>query len=491
MTKNYIAGEWLPAAEVTPNINPSNTNDVVGEYARASATETERAIAAAFDAFPAWSRSSIQTRHDILKAVGDEIQARKDELGRLLSREEGKTLPEGIGEVARAGQIFHFFAGECLRMAGEKLPSVRPFVDVEITREPVGVIGLITPWNFPIAIPAWKIAPALAYGNTVVFKPAELVPGSAHALSEIIVRAGVPPGVFNLVMGRGSVVGEAMLNSSKVSAISFTGSVPTGRKIAQTCITSEPMKKLQLEMGGKNPMVVLDDADLELAVECAVNSAFFSTGQRCTASSRLIVTDGIHDRFVTAMQERMQGLVIDDALKAGTHVGPVVDQSQLDQDMKYISVGQVEGAKLVAGGKLLKRDAPGFYLAPALLTQVSNEMRVAREEIFGPVASVIRAKDYDAALELANDTPFGLSSGICTTSLKYAAHFKRNAEAGMVMVNLPTAGVDYHVPFGGRKGSSYGSREQGRYAQEFYTTVKTAYTFDGNGPYVHKTKSTE
>lgn len=376
-------------------------------------------------------------------------------------------------------------------MAGEKLPSVRPFVDVEITREPVGVIGLITPWNFPIAIPAWKIAPALAYGNTVVFKPAELVPGSAHALSEIIVRAGVPPGVFNLVMGRGSVVGEAMLNSSKVSAISFTGSVPTGRKIAQTCITSEPMKTLQLEMGGKNPMVVLDDADLELAVECAVNSAFFSSGQRCTASSRLIVTDGIHDRFVTAMQERMQGLVIDDALKAGTHVGPVVDQSQLDQDMKYISIGQVEGAKLVAGGKLLKRDAPGFYLAPALLTQVSNEMRVAREEIFGPVASVIRAKDYDAALELANDTPFGLSSGICTTSLKYAAHFKRNAEAGMVMVNLPTAGVDYHVPFGGRKGSSYGSREQGRYAQEFYTTVKTAYTFDGNGPYVHKTKSTE
>lgn len=491
MTKNYVAGEWLPAAEVTPNINPSNTNDVVGEYARASATETERAIAAAFDAFPAWSRSSIQTRHDILKAVGDEIQARKDELGRLLSREEGKTLPEGIGEVARAGQIFHFFAGECLRMAGEKLPSVRPFVDVEITREPVGVIGLITPWNFPIAIPAWKIAPALAYGNTVVFKPAELVPGSAHALSEIIVRAGVPPGVFNLVMGRGSVVGEAMLNSSKVSAISFTGSVPTGRKIAQTCITSEPMKKLQLEMGGKNPMVVLDDADLELAVECAVNSAFFSTGQRCTASSRLIVTDGIHDRFVTAMQERMQGLVIDDALKAGTHVGPVVDQSQLDQDMKYISIGQVEGAKLVAGGKLLKRDAPGFYLAPALLTQVSNEMRVAREEIFGPVASVIRAKDYDAALELANDTPFGLSSAICTTSLNYAAHFKRNAEAGMVMVNLPTAGVDYHVPFGGRKGSSYGSREQGRYAQEFYTTVKTAYTFDGNGPYVHKTKSTE
>lgn len=482
MTNNYIAGEWLPAAEASANINPSNTNDVVGEYARASAAETVRAIDAAYDAFPAWSRSTIQTRHDILKAAGDEIHARKDELGRLLSREEGKTLPEGIGEVTRAGQIFHFFAGECLRIAGEKLPSVRPFVDVEITREPVGVVGLITPWNFPIAIPAWKIAPALAYGNTVVFKPAELVPGSAHALCEIIVRAGAPTGVFNLVMGQGTVVGEAILNSPKVSGISFTSSVPTGRKVAERCITADPMKKVQLEMGGKNPMVVLNDADLKVAVESAVNSAFFSTGQRCTASSRLIVTDGIHDQFVAAMQERMQGLVIDDALKPGTHIGPVVDQSQLDQDLKYIQIGQAEGARLVAGGELLKREAPGFYLAPALLTEVSNGMRVAREEIFGPVATVTRAKDYDEALELANDTPFGLSSGICTTSLKYASHFKRNSEAGMVMVNLPTAGVDYHVPFGGRKGSSYGPREQGHYAQEFYTTVKTAYIFDGNSP---------
>jgi aldehyde dehydrogenase (NAD+) len=491
MTKNYIAGEWLAASEASPNINPSNTADVVGEFARASAAEAERAIAAAYDAFPAWSRSSIQQRHDILKSVGDEILARKEELGRLLSREEGKTLPEGIGEVTRAAQIFHFFAGECLRLAGEKLPSVRPLIDVEITREPVGVIGLITPWNFPIAIPAWKIAPALAYGNTVVFKPAELVPGSAHALSEIIIRAGVPAGVFNLVMGKGSVVGEAMLQSPKVSAISFTGSVPTGRRVAQTCITTDPMKKLQLEMGGKNPMVVLDDADLKVAVDCAVNSAFFSTGQRCTASSRLIVTEGIHDRFVAAMQERMAALVVDDALKAGTHIGPVVDQGQLDQDLKYIRIGQDEGAKLVTGGELLKRDAPGFYLAPALFTEVDNRMRVAREEIFGPVATVIRARDYDEALEIANDTPFGLSSGICTTSLKYASHFKRNAEAGMVMVNLPTAGVDYHVPFGGRKGSSYGPREQGRYAAEFYTTVKTAYTFDGNSPYVPKTTASE
>ncbi|MET0428038.1 MAG: aldehyde dehydrogenase family protein [Microvirga sp.] len=491
MHANLIGGAWVDGSDVARNVNPSNVSDLVGEYARADRAQADQAIAAAAEAFPAWSRSSIQLRHDILKKVGDEIIARKDELGRLLSREEGKTLPEGVGEVARAGQIFQFFAGECLRLAGDKLASVRPGIDVEITREPVGVVGLITPWNFPIAIPAWKIAPALAFGNTVVFKPAELVPGSAHALSEIIIRAGAPAGVFNLVMGRGSIVGEAMLNSPKVSAISFTGSVSTGRQLAQKCITSDPMKKVQLEMGGKNPMVVLDDADLAVAVECGVNSAFFSTGQRCTASSRIIVTAGIHDRFVQAMTERMNGLVVDDALKAGTHIGPVVDQGQLDQDLDYIRIGREEGATLAQGGELLKRDTPGFFLAPALFTDVDNGMRIAREEIFGPVAAVIRAKDYEEALEIANDTPFGLSSGICTTSLKHASHFKRNAEAGMVMVNLPTAGVDYHVPFGGRKGSSYGPREQGRYAEEFYTTVKTAYTFDGNGPYVPKTKGSE
>lgn len=477
--KNYIGGEWVAATEAAPDINPSNTHDVVGEFARASVTDAQRAIAAAHDAFPAWSRSSIQQRHDILKTIGDEIIARKDELGRLLAREEGKTLPEGIGEVVRAGQIFLFFAGECVRMAGDKLASVRPNVDIEITREPIGVVGLITPWNFPIAIPAWKIAPALAYGNCVVFKPAELVPASAHALTEIIIRAGVPAGVFNLVMGRGSVVGEAILNSPKVAAVSFTGSVATGRKVAAACIASDPMKKMQLEMGGKNPLVVLDDADLKIAVECAVNGAFFSTGQRCTASSRLIVTDAIHDRFVDAMSERMRGLVIDDALKPGTHIGPVVDQNQLDQDLGYIRIGRDEGATLAAGGELLNRDMPGFYLSPALFTNVDNRMRIAREEIFGPVATVTRVKNYEEALQVANDTPFGLSSGICTTSLKYASHFRRNSEAGMVMVNLPTAGVDYHVPFGGRKGSSYGPREQGRYAEEFYTIVKTAYTFDG------------
>ena len=476
---NYIAGAWVAGASETKNINPSDTNDVVGLYTQGSRADAEQAIAAAAAVAPRWARSTPQERHDVLKKVGDEILARREELGRLLSREEGKTLPEGIGEATRAGQIFLFFAAEALRLAGEKLASVRPGLDVEITREAVGVVGIIAPWNFPIAIPAWKIAPALAYGNAVVFKPADLVPGSAYALSEIISRAGLPAGVFNLVMGRGSVVGQAFLESPKVNAITFTGSVETGRKVAQACVLNDPMKKIQLEMGGKNPLVVLNDADLAVAAECAVNGAFFSTGQRCTASSRFIVQEGIHDAFVDAVTERLKALKVDNALEAGTHIGPVVDEKQLEQDLNYIEIGRSEGAKLHWGGERLNRATPGFYLQPAFFTETTNAMRIAREEIFGPVACTIRVKDYDEALAVANDTPFGLSSGIVTTSLKYASHFKRNSEAGMVMVNTPTAGVDYHVPFGGRKGSSYGAREQGRYAAEFYTTVKTAYTNAG------------
>jgi aldehyde dehydrogenase (NAD+) len=471
--QNYIAGAWAEAAEPAPNINPSNLSDVVGEYARANETQVRAAIAAARAAFPAWSRGGVQARADVLDKIGNEILARKDELGVLLSREEGKTRPEGIGEATRAGYLFKFFAGEVVRQAGEVLPSVRPGIKVEITREPVGVVGIITPWNFPIAIPAWKIAPALAYGNCVVFKPADLVPGCAWALAEIIARAGVPAGVFNLVMGRGSVVGELLSNSPDIDAISFTGSAAVGRRVAQNCAAR--LAKVQLEMGGKNPQVVLDDADLETAVNVSLQSAFFSTGQRCTASSRLIVAAGIHDRFVTALVEKMKKLKVDDALKEGTDIGPVVDKQQLEQDLRYIELGRKEGAKLAAGGERLKRGTEGFYLEPALFVDTTAQMTINRDEIFGPVATVIRAKGYDEALAVANDTPYGLSSGIATTSLKHAEHFKRNSAAGMVMVNLPTAGVDYHVPFGGRKGSSYGPREQGRYAVEFYTTVKTAY----------------
>jgi acyl-CoA reductase-like NAD-dependent aldehyde dehydrogenase len=472
--KNYVAGEWIESPQVNKNINPADLSDVIGEYARADRALVERAIEAATAAFPKWSMSGVQERADILDRIGTEILARKDELGKLLTREEGKTIAEATGEAARAGAIFKFFAGEVLRYGGEKLPSVRPGVEVEMTREPVGVIGLITPWNFPIAIPAWKIAPALAYGNCVVFKPADLVPGCAWALTEIISRAGLPPGVFNLVMGPGSVVGDTIAKSPHVHGVSFTGSVSVGANVRDLVATRGA--RIQLEMGGKNPLVVLDDADLGTAVGSAVNGAFFSTGQRCTASSRLIVAQGIHDKFVIAMVERMQKLVIGNGLDPKTEIGPAVSQQQLDQDQSYVKIARDEGATLKLGGERLNRPTQGYYMAPALFTDTHNKMRINREEVFGPVASVVRVKDFDEALEVANDTEFGLSAGIVTSSLKYSSAFKRRSQAGMVMVNLPTAGVDYHVPFGGRKGSSYGPREQGAYAREFYTIVKTAYT---------------
>ena len=474
MHRNYIAGEWVEGPTSRRNVNPSDTTDSVGDYAHADTAQTESAIESARAAFGAWSRGPIQARADAMERIAAELLARKDELGNLLAREEGKTLPEAIGEVARAGQIFRFFAGEVVRTGGEHLPSVRPGVEVDITREPMGVIGIITPWNFPIAIPAWKIAPALAYGNCVVFKPADLVPGSAWALAEIISRAGLPAGVFNLVMGPGSRVGQTLLGHRHINAITFTGSAATGRRVLAA--TSERFAKVQLEMGGKNPLVVLDDADLKTAVECAVQGGYYSTGQRCTASSRFIVQKGILPRFVAGVTERLKALRVDDARAAGTDIGPVVDEEQFRQDQEYLAIGRNEGAKLVCGGSELKRQAPGFYFEPALFLDATAEMRIAREEIFGPVACVLAAASYEEAVSIANDTEFGLSAGICTSSLKHATQFKRDSQAGMVMVNVPTAGVDYHVPFGGRKLSSYGSREQGRYAAEFFTTVKTAYT---------------
>ena len=477
MFKNLIAGEWVDGTSVSRNVNPSDTSDLVGEYAQADAAQTRAAIAAARQAFGAWSLSTPQQRFDILDAAGSEILARRAELGDLLAREEGKTLPEAIGEVQRAGNIFKFFAGEALRPGGEAMASVRPGVGVELTREPIGVVGIITPWNFPIAIPAWKIAPALAYGNCVVIKPADLVPASVWALCEILSRSGLPQGVLNLVMGRGSEVGATMLADRGIDAITFTGSVATGQKVAQACVAR--MAKFQLEMGGKNPMIVLDDADLGVAINCAVQSGFFSTGQRCTASSRVIVTDAIHDRFVAGVIDKLKTLRIDNARKAGTDIGPVVDATQLKQDLDYVEIARGEGARVAFGGEAIERNddgQAGFYMRPALITESTAQMRINREEVFGPVVSVLRVRDYEEALAQANDTPFGLSAGIATTSLKHATHFKRHAQAGMVMVNVPTAGVDYHVPFGGRKGSSYGAREQGRYAAEFYTVVKTAYT---------------
>jgi len=469
---NLIDGAWA-GNRFVPNTNPSDLSETVGEFASATAEEAQTAIAAACEAFPAWSRSGILERSRLLRDTAQEILRRKDEIGAILSREEGKTLPEGIGETIRAAQIFEFFSGEALRLAGEAVPSVRPGVEVQVTREPLGVIGIITPWNFPIAIPAWKIAPSLCYGNTVVVKPADAAPASTWVLADILQRNGLPKGVLNLVMGKGSVVGQAFLDSPDVDGITFTGSVGTGRRVAEAC--ARHMRRSQIEMGGKNPLIVLDDADLAVAVDAALNGSFFSTGQRCTASSRLIVTEGIHDRFVAALTEKMTALRVGHAMDAGTQIGPVVDPGQLKQDLEYIAAGKAEGARLMAGGEQVTRATKGYFLTPALFTDCTPTMRIMREEIFGPVAGVIRVRDYDEALSVANGTEFGLSAGICTTSLKHATHFRRNAEAGMVMVNLPTAGVDFHVPFGGRKGSSFGPREQGRYAAEFFTIVKTSY----------------
>lgn len=469
---NFVDGEWIDG-ETLPNVSPADTSDVVGEFAQADSGLANQAIAAARKAAPGWRRSGIAERHRILRAASDELSARAPELGRLLAREEGKSLAEAQAEVMRAAQVFDFFAGQALRLSGEILPSVRAGVMVEVNREPVGVVGIITPWNFPIAIPAWKIAPALCYGNTVVFKPASLTPACAWALVDILNRAGLPRGVINLVVGSGRAVGQVILDHPEVDAISFTGSALTGRLVAAAC--ARAMRKVQLEMGGKNPLVVLDDADLDVAVDCAAQGAFFSTGQRCTASSRLIVTEGIHDRFVEALSERISRLRIGNPLDPATDIGPVVSESQLATDLRYIETGQAEGANLATGGEVLTRETDGYYLAPALFTECSNGMRICQEEIFGPVAAVIRVRDYDEALHVANETEFGLSAGICTQSMKYAADFRSNSQSGMTMLNVPTAGVDYHVPFGGRKGSSLGQREQGTYAAEFYTALKTSY----------------
>ena len=470
--RHLINGRWEIGTTTGISTNPSDTREVVAEYARADRNQTELAVRAAADALPTWSQSTPQRRADVLDMIGSELLARKDELGALLAREEGKTLPEGVAEVARSGQIFKFFAGEALRIQGELLASVRQGVQVDVTREPVGVVGIIAPWNFPFAIPAWKIAPALAYGNTVVFKPAELVPACGWALAEIISRSGLPAGAFNLIMGSGREVGQTLVDHPLVNALSFTGSVSTGDRILRAA--SARRAKVQLEMGGKNPLIVLADADLDQAVDCALQGSYFSTGQRCTASSRLIVEAEVHDAFVARLRNRLASLKVGHALERGTEMGPVVDDNQLAQNLGYIDIARNEGAEHVWGGERLERPTPGHYMSPALFL-ARPEHRVAREEIFGPVACVLRADDYDHALALANDTPFGLCAGICTTSLKRAMHFKRHAAVGMTMVNLPTAGVVFHVPFGGRKESSYGAREQGRYAAEFYTTVKTGY----------------
>ena len=471
---HLIDGRRVGGARPGEIRNPSDTNEVVARTPDGGAAEVDAAVAAAKAAFPAWSEASPEVRGDVLDRAGTLVMERRESLGRLLSREEGKTLAEGIGETVRAGRILKYFAGEALRRHGQNLDSVRPGVEVRTRREAVGVFGLITPWNFPIAIPAWKAAPALAFGNTVVMKPAGPTPATASALADILMEAGLPAGVFNLVIGRGGV-GQAIVDHPDVDGLSFTGSQGVGAGVALGA--AKRQARVQLEMGGKNPLVILDDADLDRAVMVALDGSFFSTGQRCTASSRLIVTEGIHDRFVAALAERVAALRVGHALSPDTQIGPAVSQGQQDNDYSYIDIARDGGGRIVTGGDRVRSDTPGWYVQPTLIADTDPSMRINAEEVFGPVASTIRVKDYEAALAVANGTEFGLSSGIVTTSLKHAQDFQRRVRAGMVMVNLPTAGVDYHVPFGGSKKSSFGPREQGFGAVDFYTQTKTAYSW--------------
>ncbi len=472
---NLVGGRWLPVDDAMEIENPSDLDAPIGHYAVASVRDVELAVEAARAAAKLWSRAVPRDRGRALEAVADELRGRADELGALLSSEEGKPLFEGVGEVRRAADLFDYYAGEAYRSSGELLAGLRAGIEVEVRRAPLGVVGIVTPWNFPIAIPAWKIAPALAYGNTVVFKPAELVPASAWALVEVLSRA-LPPGCVNLVMGPGDTVGDALVRAPGVDGVSFTGSVGVGRHVAS--VAASRMARVQLEMGGKNPLVVLADADVERAVESAVQGAYFSTGQRCTASSRLIVDRKVMKPFVAQLTERVRALRVGHALDAATDLGPVVDDRQLRKDVEAVARARSDGAEAAVLGEVVQRATRGHFLTPTLFIETPNDLALNRDEVFGPVAAVIPVDGYDEALAVANDTPFGLVAAIATTSLKHARHFREHAQAGMVMVNLPTAGQDFHAPFGGTKASSYGTREQGTYAREFYTTVRTSYTGD-------------
>ena len=474
---NYIAGDWVAGTDVIENRNPSDITDLIGHYTQASAAQSDQALEAARRAQAEWSTYGLERKQNVLNAIGTEMMARAEELGTLLSREEGKPLAEGKGEVYRAGQFFTYYAAEVLRQMGETADSTRDGIEIDVRREPVGVVAIISPWNFPTATASWKIAPALAFGNAVIWKPANLTPASAVALTEIISRQDIPKGLFNLVMGPGGAVGQHLVESPHLDAISFTGSVPVGKGIAAAAIGN--LTKVQMEMGSKNPLAVMDDADLDLAVTLALGGAFGGTGQKCTASSRLIVHAAVHDAFVDKLVAGTQALKVGHALTAGTQLGPVVSQQQLDENLAYVALGKTEGAELACGGDRLTRDTDGYFMAPGVFLNTTNDMRINREEMFAPLAAVIKVDSYSEALHVVNDTHFGLTSGIVTRSLSRATHFRRNARTGCVMVNLPTAGTDYHVPFGGRGDSSYGTREQGTYAAEFYTTVKTAYIASG------------
>jgi acyl-CoA reductase-like NAD-dependent aldehyde dehydrogenase len=470
-----IDGRWQGSDRWEPNRNPSDLSDVIGDYAWASVDQAKEALEAARLALTSWSRSNPQLRSDVLRNAANAIYDRADALAKLLAREEGKVLRDANAEVIRAAQIFHYYSGESIRHPGGFFPSLRDGVNIIVDYEPVGVVVAITPWNFPLATPAWKIAAALAYGNTVIFKPSEVTPACAVALTEILIETGIPGGVFNLVMGSGGQLGDTLIAGA--NAVSFTGSTPTGRTVLNRAANT--MTKVQLELGGKSPLVVLDDADLDQAVQVAFDGAFPQTGQRCTASSRLIVTRGIHDAFVERLTKKVAAARVGHALEPSSDIGPVATEAQLAKDMSYVAGAKEEGAELLCGGERLERPTDGYFLAPALFANTTNSMQLNREEIFGPVAAVIRADNFEEAIAIARDADYALSSAICTRSLAAAERFRRASRAGMVVINAPTSGAEYHVPFGGRPPSGFGAPEQGAAAADFFTEVKTTYINHG------------
>jgi aldehyde dehydrogenase (NAD+) len=472
---NFINGEWVAGTSTFEDRNPANTDEVVGLFSKGSAADVEAAAAAAAAALPGWASMPAPARGNILFKAADILEKKFDQLGAEMTREEGKTLPEAKGEVRRAINIFRYFGGEGSRLDGVMVPSERERVHVFAIRKPIGVIGLVTPWNFPIAIPAWKIAPALICGNTLVVKPASVSPLCCWRIVEALHEAGIPKGVINFVAGSGGELGKALVNAAPVKAISFTGSNDVGNWIHAEA--SKRRLRIQLEMGGKNPTIVLADADLKSAVENVCNAAFFSTGQKCTATSRAVVEDGIYDQFVAALVERTKKLKVGDGMQPGIDIGPCVDQGQLDTVLKYIEIGRKESGEPLCGGHRLTGGAydKGYFVEPTIFADVKPEHTIAREEIFGPVLAIQRAKDFEDAMQIANDTPFGLSSSIQTSNLSRALDYVYRAEAGLLTINLPSAGVEYQLPFGGTKDSSFGPKEQGPAALDFYSDFKTIY----------------
>jgi aldehyde dehydrogenase (NAD+) len=475
--RNFVAGEWVESAsqQTVLNWNPADTRDVLGLVPLSSLDETRQAVAAAAAAFPAWRDTPAPVRGRILFSAWQLMDREKEALARLLTREEGKTRKESLGEVLRTINILEFIAAEGRRLGGDVLPSELPRNFCYTVRQPLGVVACITPWNFPVAIPVWKIAPALVAGNTVVFKPATLTPETASAVVSIFERAGVPKGVLNMVLGSGGAVGAALLDHDDVRAVSFTGSNEVGADIYGR--GARRMMRVQCEMGGKNPVVVLADADLDLAVEAAAQGAFGSTGQRCTATSRVIVEQAVADAFVERLVARAGRIRVGDGAADGVEMGPAVDQKQLDTDLEYVEIGREEGARLLCGGRRLAAGGHehGYFIEPTVFDHVTTRMRVAQEEIFGPVVSVIRVASFEEALEAANAVRYGLSSSIFTSDTGRAFRFVDGVEAGIVHVNSGTPGGEAQLPFGGTKATGVGPREQGLSALEFFTEIKTVY----------------